>query len=350
MCAHVCLCLWLVLMFLCRCRSHISCRNEAGEPVDWFVVYKLPRYQIGGVGSGVDYMYLDSSVGTWVMSQFMVNMSEGAVANTLNQLYKGDAYKSDSSVYALYNDSPPDTVYIPGYGHTKGVLLFDHIQGFWMSHSIPHFPSAPEKGYVYPATGMYYGQTALCVTYKFDQFLHVEQQMTFLYPHFYNCSVPPAFSSRFPQLVEMCGGGRPLRSGDRRVWPLVSAGGQMFFSFVKSAKFVDDIYVGWVAQVLNSDLLVQSWQRQAKDLPSNCSLPKHAMNIKSIKLPGPVKFKSHEDHAKWCVSLTYKDQVTCLGDLNRQNVQMWRAGGVLCTDNPVIYKAFRPVVDWYISC
>lgn len=111
-----------------------------------------------------------------------------------------------------------------------------------------------------------------------------------------------------------------------------------------------DIYTGWVAQVLDADLLVESWQRQGHELPSNCSLPKHVMNIKRIQLPGSVLFQSHYDHSKWCVSHAYEDQVTCLGDLNRERAQLWRGGGLVCSFNPLIYKAFRQVVDWYISC
>lgn len=38
-------------------------------------------------------MYLDSSVETWQMSKFMVNTSQGAIGNTLNQLYMGKVYK-----------------------------------------------------------------------------------------------------------------------------------------------------------------------------------------------------------------------------------------------------------------
>lgn len=111
-----------------------------------------------------------------------------------------------------------------------------------------------------------------------------------------------------------------------------------------------DIYTGWVAQVLDVDLLVETWQTMAHDLPSNCSLHRHTMNIKRIKLPGLVKFHSRYDHSKWCVSLRYQEQVTCLGDLNREKAQMWRGGGLLCSLNPLIYKAFRQMVDWYISC
>uniref|UniRef100_A0A8D2ZJ44 deoxyribonuclease II n=1 Tax=Scophthalmus maximus TaxID=52904 RepID=A0A8D2ZJ44_SCOMX len=342
----------LVVMSLCCtvCSTDISCRNEAGEPVDWFIIYKLPRYKIGEVGSGVDYMYLDSSVETWQMSKFMINVSQGAIGNTLDQLYTGKAYKSNDSAYALYNDAPPVLDYVQGYGHTKGLLLFDHSQGFWLSHTIPHFPSFPERGYLYPSSGKVNGQTALCMTFQYEQFLQIAKQMVYLYPRFYNCSVPVAFSADLPQLAQLCEGSKPAPASDKRVEQLLTIHGDKFVSFVKSERFVDDIYTGWVAQVLGADLLVESWQRQGHDLPSNCSLPKHAMNIKRIRLPGSVLFKSYNDHSKWCVSRVYEDEVTCLGDLNRERSQLRRGGGLICSFNPFIYRAFRQVVDWYIGC
>lgn len=352
MATHFSLCSQIVIMFLCCtvCSTDISCRNEAGEPVDWFIIYKLPRHKIGEFGSGVDYMYLDSSVGSWQMSKFLVNTSEGAIGSTLNQLYKGEAYKSNSSVYALYNDAPPILGYKKGYGHTKGTLLFDRSQGFWLSHSIPHFPSFPERGYLYPSSGKVNGQTALCVTYQYKQFLQIAKQMVYLYPRFYNCSVPAAFASDLPQLAQLCEGKKLPPASDKRVEQLLSIQGEKFVSFVKSEHFVDDIYTGWVAQVLDADLLVESWQRLGIALPSNCSLPRHAMNIKRIRLPGSGKFRSYHDHSKWCVSLAFEDQLTCLGDLNRARAQMWRGGGLVCSFNPLIYKAFRQLVDWYIGC
>ncbi|XP_070688732.1 deoxyribonuclease-2-beta isoform X2 [Pempheris klunzingeri] len=346
------LCLQFIIMFLSciTCVAEISCKNEAGEPVDWFIIYKLPRSMNGKVGSGVEYMYLDSSVGSWQMSKFMVNTSQGAIGNTLNQLYMGEAYKSKGSVYALYNDGPPILDYIQGYGHTKGALLFDRSQGFWLSHSVPHFPSFPERGYHYPSSGKVNGQTALCVTYQYEQFLRIAKQLVYIYPRFYNCSVPNAFLADVPQLAQLCEGTKPPLATDKKVEHLFSILGEKFVSFVKSEHFVDDIYTGWVAQVLDADLLVESWQRQEHELPSNCSLPRHTMNIKKIQLPGPVLFQSRHDHSKWCVSRAYEDQVTCLGDLNRERAQLWRGGGLICSYNPLIYKAFRQVVHWYIGC
>lgn len=284
------------------------------------------------------------------MSKFMVNTSQGAIGNTLNQLYMREAYKSNNSVYALYNDAPPILDYIHGYGHTKGTLFFDQSQGFWLSHSIPHFPSFPEKGYIYPSSGKLYGQTALCMTYHYEQFLRIAQQMVYLYPRLYNCSVPSVFMADVPELAQLCDGSKPPVASDKRVEPLFSIQGDKFVSFVKSERFVDDIYTGWVAQVLGVDLMVESWSDHGHGLPSNCSLPWYTVNIQRLRLSGSVLFKSLEDHAKWCVSPAYEDHVTCLGDLNRQKSQMWRGGGLLCSSNPLIYKAFRQAVDWYIGC
>ncbi|KAK7889445.1 hypothetical protein WMY93_025005 [Mugilogobius chulae] len=317
--------------FFTVCSADISCKNEAGEPVDWFVIYKLPKKKIGETGTGVDYMYLDSKMESWLMSKFMVNTTQGAMGKTLSQLYSGQAYKSNSSVYALYNDAPPDLKYILEYGHTKGMMLFDRSQGFWLSHTIPHFPSFPEKGYVYPKSGKVNGQTALCVTYKYEQFFHIVKQLLYIRPRFFNCSIPSSFSSDFALLSKLCDGVKLPLDTDRRIQDLVSAGGEKFVNYVKSRQYVDDIYTGWVAQLLAVDLLVETWQVMGHALPSNCSLSHHTMNIGKIKIPGPEHFVSYHDHSKWCVSQNFEAQLTCLGDLNREKAQMWR--GMALTRN-----------------
>lgn len=306
--------------------------------------------KIGEVGTGVDYMYLDSSMESWLMSKFMVNTTEGAIGKTLSQLYSGQAFKSNSSAYAIYNDAPPPSNFSLKCGHTKGMMLFDRSQGFWLSHTIPHFPSFPENGYIYPDSGKVNGQTALCVTYKYEQFLLIVKQLVYMNPWLFNCSVPPTFLPDFAQLSQLCEGIKQPIDTDRRIEQLVSAKGEKFVSFAKSSLFVDDIYTGWVAQRLAVDLLVETWQTRGHALPSNCSLSQHTMNVCRIQLPGPKRFLSHHDHSKWCVSRDNGALLTCLGDLNREKAQMWRGGGLTCSKHPVIYKAFRQLVDQYHSC
>lgn len=295
-------------------------------------------------------MYLDSSEDSWRLSGFMVNSSQGALGNTLSQIYLKQGYKSNSSAYVFYNDAPPVMDYIQGYGHTKGVLLSDHSQGFWLSHTVPHFPFFPERGYLYPLSGHLNGQSALCVTYGYQQVLQVAQQLVYMNPRVYNCSVPEAFGRDLSALVQFCRGSEPPLTSERRMVTLLSAKGETFVSFAKSQLYIDDIYTGWVAQTLATDLLVETWQRRDRGLPSNCSLPKHTLNVGRIRLGGRAEFLSRYDHSKWCVSLEPRDRWTCLGDLNREGSQAWRAGGLVCSLNPLIHKAFRQAVDWYTGC
>lgn len=230
------------------------------------------------------------------------------------------------------------------------MMLFDRSQGFWLSHTIPHFPSFPEKGYVYPDSGKVNGQTALCVTCRTEQFLHIVEQLVVMNPRFFNCSVPPALLPDFAPLSQLCEDIKLPTDKDRSVKQLVSARGEKFVNFAKSSLFVDDIYSGWVAPLLDVDLLVETWRTGGHALPSNCSLPRRTMNIRRISPPASELFLSRHDHSKWCVSLDPGAQLVCLGDLNREKSQMWRSGGLTCSNNSVIYKAFRQLVDKYISC
>lgn len=230
------------------------------------------------------------------------------------------------------------------------MMLFDQFQGFWLSHTIPHFPSFPEKGYIYPDSGKVNGQTALCVTYSYKQFLPIVKQLTFMYPRVFNCSVPSAFLPDFALLSQICEDVKLPIDTDRRIEEIFSAKGEKFVNFAKSSLFVDDIYTGWVAQHLAVDLLVETWQSTGHALPSNCSLPQHTMNIRRIRLPTSALFLSQHDHSKWCVSRDHEAQLICLGDLNREKTQMWRGGGLTCSKHPVIYKAFIQLVDQYSDC
>ncbi|XP_029473820.1 deoxyribonuclease-2-beta [Rhinatrema bivittatum] len=334
--------------------ARISCRNEAGEAVDWFVVYKLPRYTMNAsAGSGLDYMYLDPSSRNWELSRHFINTSQSALGQTLDQLYRTykDQENSTAGAYMIYNDAIPSSKnYSTRRGHTKGILLLDRSQGFWLIHSIPRFPPFPEQGYGYPASGRRNGQTAICVTYTYDQFPEIVTQLLYYNPNVYNCSIPHPFQQALPNLQKMCLGSSLPWITVKHLTKLKSAGGENFLHFAKSHFFVDDIYVAWMAQNLETDLLAESWQLQGQDLPSNCSLPRHVYNVKEIKIPFHSYFYSNYDHSKWCVSWRYEDQWTCIGDLNRATQQTWRSGGFICTQNQNIYKAFRGLVSYYKSC
>ncbi|MEE6494667.1 hypothetical protein FKM82_001832 [Ascaphus truei] len=248
----------------------------------------------------------------------------------------------------MYNDAPPGTKnFTTKRGHTKGILLFNKSQGFWLIHSVPHFPPFPEKGFGYPSTGRRYGQTAMCVTYRYDQFKEIATQLLYYNPNVYNCSIPDLYQKELLSLQQICLGGRFPRIEETRLIALQSAQGEHLLNFAKSRFFIDDIYAAWMAQKLGTHLLAETWQ---PDLPSNCSLQHHIYNIGRIALPTLTSFYSRYDHSKWCVSQVHEDLWACIGDLNRNPQQIWRSGGFICTQNKSIYKAFRNLISYYKPC
>ncbi|XP_067845930.1 deoxyribonuclease-2-beta isoform X1 [Heptranchias perlo] len=342
---------FLLIIHLSPSGAEISCRDEAGRPVDWFVMYKLPKYQIHqAVGMGLNYMYLDPSTDDWQRSKHLVNTTESAVGRTLQQLYSTYKSKVNDRAYFIYNDAAPSMPYDMYHGHTKGVLLFDEAQGFWLIHSVPHFPPFPKKGYSWPSSGKRNGQTLFCITYKYSQVTEIGKQLLYYNPRVYNWSLPDIFLPELSHLQFVAKGGSVSKSPWKRLTELTSTGGVQFQSFAKYKHFEDDIYAGWVAQTLKTDLLAETWNGSKHQLPSNCSLPKHVYNIVRIKLPGPVLFYSSNDHSKWCVSLGHDEGWTCIGDLNRTFGQMGRSAGLLCTRHPAIHRAFRRSVSWYENC
>jgi len=141
--------------FLSQSSPPCVCRNHLNEPVDWFIIYKLPRLPPSidpFIANGTGYIYLDSSspLDQWHFSSQSIASSLSLTGLTLAPLYK-----SKENSYIFYNDQPPNHPFSLIYGHSKGVLAFqDETQtGFWLVHSVPHFPSIIEQGYAYPDSG-----------------------------------------------------------------------------------------------------------------------------------------------------------------------------------------------------
>nr|XP_056723495.1 deoxyribonuclease-2-beta [Euleptes europaea] len=333
--------------------TEISCRNEDGKPVDWYIIYKLPKYmRYEAAGTGLEYMFMDSLTQGWKLSKYLINMTESALGQTLQQLYQVYESKKNSTAYVMYNDGPPGKMnYTWKRGHTKGFLLLDKSQGFWVIHSIPEFPPFPQTGYQYPSTGQRNGQTAICLTFHYDQFTKIDKQLLCYNPNVYNCSIPKIFCPELFNLQVMCAGSRlPPIHQKQCLTKLHSAQGESLLSFAKTHSYNEDIYLNWMAPELETDLLVESWQRKGREFFSNCSLHYHVYNTNLIKTSWNSSFSSYYDHSKWCVSRRYEDQWACIGDLNYAPQQAKRSGGFICTQNQYIYKAFRQLVDRYYGC
>uniref|UniRef100_A0A2K6FVY4 Deoxyribonuclease-2-beta n=2 Tax=Propithecus coquereli TaxID=379532 RepID=A0A2K6FVY4_PROCO len=350
----------LALLFLAHFEvleaTKISCRNEDGKAVDWFTFYKLPiqvkRQDKESKGSGLEYLYLDSTTRSWRRSKQPMNTTRSVLGRTLHQLYEAYASKSNNTAYLLYNDGVPKSVtYSMKYGHAKGVMLWNRVQGFWLIHSIPLFPPIPEEGYDYPPTGRRNGQSGICITFKYNQYEAIDSQLLVCNPNIYSCSIPATFHQKLVHMSQLCTGSSSSEIPGRHLTKLQSAQGENFLHFAKSNSFLDDIFAAWMAPQLRTHLLTETWQRTGQELPSNCSLPYHVYNIKAIKLSQQSYFSSSQDHAKWCISQKgTKNHWTCIGDINRSASQAFRSGGFICTQNQHIYQAFQGLVLRYEKC
>ncbi|XP_017500001.2 deoxyribonuclease-2-beta isoform X1 [Manis javanica] len=331
----------------------ISCRNEEGEAVDWFTFYKLPKRQDKeSRETGLEYLYLDSTTRSWRRGKQLMNSTKSVLGRTLQQLYEADASRNNKTAYLIYNDGAPKSVnYSRKHGHTKGILLWNRVQGFWLIHSIPRFPPIPEEGYDYPPTGRRNGQTGICITFKYNQYETIDSQLLICNPNVYSCSIPATFHQELIHMSRLCTRSSSAEIPGRHLTALQSAQGQNFLHFAKSDSFLEDIFSAWMAQQLKTHLLTETWQRKKQELPSNCSLLYHVYNVKAIKIFGKSYFSSYQDHAKWCISKKgTKNRWTCIGDLNRSPYQAFRSGGFICTQNQNIYQAFQGLVLYYENC
>lgn len=157
-----------------------------------FTTYKLPK-NIHPSKNGNDnltlgtaYTLMTNKQQKWKLSKFSINDTMSAAGQTLAPLYSDSA---DHLGYILYNDQADKITVIKG--HTKGVILFDGNTAVWLVHSVPHFPPKRDEGaYLIHPSQVVYGQSMLCMTFKFEELEKIGQQLLFNYPQVYDYHIP----------------------------------------------------------------------------------------------------------------------------------------------------------------
>lgn len=133
--------------------SSPQCIDESGKAVDWYIVYKFPylSHLHQKLFGGYRYAVLTSAANDgWHLSANNITDHQNSIfAKTLAPVY-GSSSKLST---VFYNDQPPGPESVPSsYAHSKGVVVGDEKQGFWLIHTVPHF--APSEGSV---SGFYFG-------------------------------------------------------------------------------------------------------------------------------------------------------------------------------------------------
>ncbi|XP_073332553.1 deoxyribonuclease-2-alpha-like [Pagrus major] len=329
---------------LCQgCASDVKCRNDAGNKVDWYILYKLPK----GNSDGLSYLYMDESTKGWKLSRKKINSSTGTLANTLKPLLDFYAKKTEGFGYMLYNDQPPPKGGASSsFGHSKGVVMLDRQTGVWLSHSTPRFPASRRT--FWPNSANVNAQTFLCVTYSYDKFNEIGLQLKYIHAYSFDSDIPTTFHNELRCVAQRsC---YPKWPPWYRVRMLTSMAGKQFLSFAKYTRFGDDLYSGLIVNHSQQNLYVKSWGSMRQPLLSNCStnISHHVYNVKKVQLPNGKPFSDTVDHSKWCV--TRDGGWTCIADMNREVSQMSRGGGAICTTDVEVGRAFRRWIRAYKPC
>ncbi|KAJ6644487.1 Deoxyribonuclease-2-alpha [Pseudolycoriella hygida] len=325
----------------------ISCKDENGNSVDWFYAYKLPATYNSNDRSnrGLSFLYITATsadLKTWSLSDKTIDDPESLIGKTLLQSY----VQKDRAVVA-YNDEPPTGKAIGSDGHTKGVVVADENSGFWLIHSVPLYPNYIGK-YSYPESGRTYGQSFLCISVNSSQVDVIGKQLIYNEPDIY-LNITSDFSSLYPFLHSAVTGKRIEKPPFWNDVVIKSSGGTEFRSFAKNRRFRKELYEDWVAQVLNTNLYVETWRHGTGIIPSDCPFPKKSVwNISAIKMEQlNFDFNSTKDHSKWAVSA--EPSWICVGDINRAEHQKIRGGGTVCQQS-IVSEAYAALIKSTEPC
>ncbi|XP_018545321.1 plancitoxin-1 [Lates calcarifer] len=327
-----------VSLLCCSSDASVTCKDENGGQVDWFILYKAP-YQRGQL-TGLEYIYIGPDKVLRRNSK-LINDPRGILANTLRPIFTSTMPKDFG--FISYSDQPPDGRSVSNtHGHSKGVVMVDKTgdQGVWLLHSTPRFPLRDQNKF-WPNGGAANAQTFICVTFKYDQFRAIGKHLQYIGAFPFDDHIPDSFHKEL----------KDARDGVRlppvsTFQSLTSRGGQLFGSIAKQQSnivTVGDLYVS-IASLpeVNSDLYVQTWlERSGTPAKSFCPPQgKKVQNIESIHVTGLGEWERTKDHSKWCVATDQNRPWTCIADVNRADSQFKRRGGALCIMDKDITDTF----------
>ncbi len=327
--------------------------DAGGKAVDWWFMYKLPHSASphkGGpeeASSGFEYLYYDGVGPSGLsLSPHRLGQTGGALYATLQSIFAAPAAPEGQSGWILYNDEIPKTKHNnEEKGHCKGVLAFDEKDdsGIWLLHSTPRFPIIGRPGF--PEDEKIYAQTFICLT--LENFAAAEliagQLLGQQVPQVYASHIPKSMSQESAlyklsrgQSVSVPAGPSPISFSTR--------GGKKIICLAKNRHWGEDFWIDLVGPHLKADLNIETWRRGAIPSQKDDDGVDDVTDIAGIDLAalgGNHAWSYTKDHAKWAVS-THPDWV-CVADINRQISQEKRGGGVICINEPGLWRALTSI-------
>ncbi|KAL1417997.1 hypothetical protein MTO96_005984 [Rhipicephalus appendiculatus] len=355
----VLLCLFLLCWSLDTAlgKGEISCKNYAGNDVDWFVVYKLPktkpnnRFYWTPSGEEMAYFGSDSRTKTWdLLSSSIYYKKLNPIWETLKPAYRGKSRLA----YVSYNDQPPKIFSGTRGGHSKGVLMASSEGdggAVWLQHSVPQFVDSFDKEYAYPPSGKENGQLFLCISFNINTLetiaLHLQVQAANVYQRRLQ-----TWAQKFPVFWNLLNRTYMRDPNTLRIDVLRTRAGRRVLAFAKSPKWPKDIYTHDMTAEMKDSLIVQSWRNgNGGAQQSFCGIKYSVTDITYLNIGNNGKqayFSTREDHSKWYVTET--KAMFCFSTLNRMCSQRSRGGEITCLQDANLARLFRKSIAEHSSC
>ncbi len=349
---------------MARTTNSLSCLNEKGLPVPWYAILKAH--------GGLDYSYVDASyTGTGPLQLTGLSLDCGtncALGATLTQII------GNTSVARIsWNDELPlpvaevvntnaktiTTSTLPQVGsgesgHTKGVIGADANGGFWMTHSMPKFPTLVGVDSYNWLTSTTYGQSFLCVSVDADTIEVVAKNIAFIDPHIYASVVPAGLTSVYPALTALVAGARAAGTSTTTI---LATDSTPFEFFGKSGSWGKDIWEDLVQATLGVDMFVETWRRSPQML-TYCrpDYPYDSINVATLQFidatGAPFLYKYTQDHTKMAIAInaTAQQNYFCIGDMNRMTSQWIRGGSATCFRHSAIFESVSAMILTVDGC
>jgi deoxyribonuclease-2 len=103
----------IIILSLIELSIGLNCVDENGSPVDWFIVYKVPKLETSSsplLKSGFGYTFItDKTINSrdWTLSKKPINQKDSIFGQTIGPLISQINKVSNDMSFVVYNDQTP---------------------------------------------------------------------------------------------------------------------------------------------------------------------------------------------------------------------------------------------------
>lgn len=326
----------------------IEAKNQKGQPVDWWFIYKTPKHSGTRNNNGFDFFYFDPDINTLSLSPIGLDQHNQALSHSLRGVFR----TTETAGYLVYNDEHADAESNSSEkGHCKGILAFDKHSdsALFLLHSTPRFPADNES--TLPVEEEIYAQTFICITLPDYQTANriAQQMLSQQNPQILteSCRIPASLQDHEPLSLLFHGQGLSASEAPSSL-RFKSRGGKAFMILAKSRKWGRDFWLDLVSPQLHCNLVVETWRRGAVTPMQDDRSSEFDEDLLKLRIKATpsldYEWRYTRDHAKWAVAL--KDDMStlpwvCVADLNRMISQEKRGGASLCFQDDALWEALK---------